>query len=90
MSIVGLSWIIKLYYYHKISVESKGKHWEKTCKSFVNLPKYSWIYAGCKYTPKMAAADECDWSRKVNKVREILTKPGGENARIFLRARAGK
>ena len=40
--------------------------------------------------PKMAAKEQSDWSRKVNKVRKILIKPGGKASMYFLTARAGK
>jgi hypothetical protein len=39
----------------------------------------------------MVAADEYDWSRKVNKVREILTKPGERiKAHILFESKRGK
>ena len=38
----------------------------------------------------MAATEESDWSKKVNKVRKILIKPGGKGSIYFFDSKSGK
>ena len=45
-------------------------------KRFINLAKFSSIHAGCKYLSKMAVILQSDWSRKVNKLRQISANRG--------------
>ena len=44
------------------------------------------VYAGSNTFP----TNESDWSRKVNKVKKILVKPGGRKPRNSLTATAAK